>query len=158
MKRGIFLTLALIILAFCFTSCSTPVTLIERFSLQDTVQQEDTTKILTGSVSYGAGFYFPSSSDILDISLLKTDATTGTIQEISHQRIRNIQRFALQFTLRYDQSDIQEGDTCSLLVSLTVNGSVSAQGVTQLEYKEGSFSEASVTLSAVSVDPTTITE
>lgn len=128
------------------------VTLIDKFSLDVPVEQENTTKILTGSISYGAGFYFPSANDILDISLLKTDATTGTIQEISHQRIRNIQKFPLQFSLRYDKSDISEGDSCSLLVSFSVNGTVSAQGMVQLEYKDGNFRESSITLSTVSTE------
>lgn len=155
MRRGILFVLALLFLCvLCVTSCVTPVTLIEKFSLEAPEVQEDSTKILTGSVSYGAGFYFPSSSDILDISLLKTDATTGTIQEISHQRIRNIQKFPLQFTLRYDQTDISSGDSCSLLITLSVNGSVSAQGMIQLEYNNGNFSEASLILTAISVEPT----
>lgn len=153
MKRGSLFTLAFLLLSVSFlTSCMSTVTLIDRFSLETPVVQENTTKILTGSINYGAGFYFPSSNDILDISLLKTDGTTGTIQEISHQRIRNIQRFPLQFSVRYDKSDINEGDSCSLLVSLSVNGTVSAQGMVYLEYKNGSFSESSVTLSAVSTE------
>lgn len=152
MKRARLLVLALI---FCLliTSCTTPVTLIERFSLDVPTTQESTTKILTGSVSYGAGIYFPSANDILDISLLKTDSLTGTIQEISHQRIRNIQRFPLQFTLRYDQTDLSEGDSCSLLVTLTVDGTASAQGVVRLEVLEGNISPASVVLNSILVDP-----
>lgn len=121
------------------------------------VVQEESTKILTGTINYGAGFYFPSSNDILDISLLKTNSTTGTIQEISHQRIRNIQRFPLQFSVRYDKNDINDGDSCSLLVSFSVDGSISAQGMVQLEYKNGNFSEAFVTLSAVSADTNALT-
>ena len=145
--------LVALILIFCLlaslgTSCSTT-KLIERFSLDVPQQQTVTTKILTGSVSYGAGIYFPSSNDLLDISLLKTDATTGTIQEISHQRIRNIQKFPLQFSLRYEQSDINTGDPCSLLVTLTVDGTVKAQGMLQLQVQDGTLSEASVVL----VDP-----
>lgn len=155
MKRSFLFTLAILFLSvLCFTSCTSTVTLIEKFSLEVPEVQEDTTKIITGSIRYGAGFYFPSTNDILDISLLKTDGTTGTIQEISHQRIRNLQRFPLQFSLRYDKSDINEGDSCSLLVSLSVNGSTTAQGMVQLEYKNGSFSDASIILSSISVDPT----
>lgn len=148
MRKGLLaLTVILCLLA---TSCTSTSKLIERFSLEDTTEQVGTTKILTGSVSYGAGIYFPNANDLLDISLLKTDAITGTIQEISHQRIRNIQRFPLQFTLRYDQTDVSEGDTCSLFVTLSVDGTVSAQGVVQLVYENGNFSESSVILSALS--------
>jgi uncharacterized lipoprotein YbaY len=154
MKKLGLLLLALI-LCLIITSCSSTASLIERFSLDVPTTQESTTKILTGSVSYGAGIYFPSSNDLLDISLLKTDAITGTLQEISHQRIRNIQRFPLQFTLRYDESDLKYGDSCSLLVTLTVDGSVSAQGVARLEFKEGSFSESSVLLTSVLTEPKT---
>lgn len=150
MKRGFLFTLAIFFLnILCLTSCKSTGTLLDRFSLEVPVVQENTTKILTGSINYGAGFYFPNSNDILDISLLKTDSTTGTIQEISHQRIRNIQKFPLQFSVRYDKNDINEGDSCSLLVTFTVNGTVSAQGMVQLEYKNGNFSESSVTLLAI---------
>lgn len=150
MKRGSLLALVLFFLCvILIPSCTSTTSLIEKFSLQTPVVQEDTTKILTGSVSYAAGFYFPSSSDILDIALLKTDSTTGTIQEISHQRIRNIQKFPLQFSLRYEKSDINEGDTCSLLVTLTVDGVVKAQGMVQLEQEAGNFKESSVVLSAI---------
>lgn len=102
--------------------------------------------ILTGSVSYGAGFYFPSSSDILDVSLLKTNSTTGTVSEISHQRIRNIQRFPVQFTVRYDGDDVQEGDSCMVFVTLSTNGEVSAQGFGQLSSNPNGFNDVSVVL------------
>ncbi len=151
-KLGL-VALTLILFALvCLCSCSSTAQLLERFSLDVPEEQTVTTKILTGSVSYGAGIYFPNSNDLLDISLLKTDATTGTIQEISHQRIRNIQKFPLQFSLRYEKSDISEGDTCSLLVSLTVDGVVKAQGMVQLEAEDGNFSESSVILSAISTE------
>ncbi len=153
MKKVGHLALILIVLVNLLSSCASGGALIERFSLEQPTQTESTTKILTGSVSYGAGLYFPSANDILDIALLKTDGTTGTIQEISHQRIRNIQKFPLQFSLRYEKSDISDGDSCSLLVTLTVDGTVTAQGMTQLEIVDGTISESSLVLSAVSVEP-----
>ncbi len=154
-RKSLALILALILIASLATSCVSNGALIERFTLEAPTQTETTTKILTGTVSYGAGIYFPSSNDLLDISLLKTDATTGTIQEISHQRIRNIQKFPLQFSLRYEKTDLNEGDSCSLLVTLSVNGSVSAQAMVRLEITDGVIAEAALVLSSTAdlLDP-----
>ena len=102
--------------------------------------------ILTGSIGYGAGIYFPSSSDILDVSLLKTNSTTGTVSEISHQRIRNIQRFPVQFAVRYDGDDVLEGDSCMVFVTLSTSGEVSAQGFGQLSSNSNGFNDVSVVL------------
>lgn len=120
-----------------------------RFSLDASVQSSSSNMILTGSIGYGAGFYFPSSSDILDVSLLKTDATTGTVSEISHQRIRNIQRFPIQFTVRYNGEDVHEGDSCMVFVTLSTNGEVSAQGFGQLSSNPNGFNDVSVMLTGV---------
>lgn len=122
---------------------------VSRFSLESSTQSSRSNMILTGSVSYGAGFYFPSSSDILDVSLLKTDSTTGTVSEISHQRIRNIQRFPVQFTVRYDGDDVQEGDSCMVFVTLSTSGEVSAQGFGQLSSNPNGFDDVSVVLTGV---------
>lgn len=99
-----------------------------------------------GTVNYGAGFFFPSTSDILDISLMKTDAITGLMTEISHLRYRNIQKFPLPFSLIYDMADVSEGDSCSLIITLSVDGSVKAQGLTQLTFTANGFEDVSITL------------
>ncbi len=118
----------------------------EQFSLNQTQMSSSSIGLIMGTVRYGAGFFFPTSSDILDISLLKTDPTTGLVTEISHQRIRNILNFPIQFTVRYDESDISEGDTCTLIVSLLVDDVVKGQGITLLQRNESGFSDADLTL------------
>lgn len=124
-----------------------------RFSLgSKSLETSSQSRLITGSVSYGAGFYFPASTDILDISLLRTDGTTGVVSEISHQRIRNIQRFPLQFTVRYDEVDVHEGDSFMLMVSLSVDGRTVAQGFGNLYEDMGAasgFKDISIVLSAL---------
>lgn len=147
MKRRSFLVHFIVILfvcASCLVSCSST----SLFSLQDTQQSQLSVGIMTGTINYGSGFYFPSSSDILDISLLKTDGITGIITEVSHQRIRNIQRFPLQFTVRYDMSDISDSDSCRLLVSLTIDGQTKASSMTELISDNGMISDTELTIFA----------
>ena len=85
----------------------------------------------------------------LDISMLKTDASTGLVTEISHQRIRNLLNFPIQFTVRYDESDIGEGDSCTLIVNLLVDDAVKAQGITLITRNGDTFADASLTLLSV---------
>lgn len=150
--RNLAFILTVIFLSFfTLSSCASSSKFsLSNFSLEKSSQETHASAILTGSVSYGAGFYFPSSSDILDISLLKTDFVTGAISEISHQRIRNIQRFPLQFAIRYDSSELNEDDLCTLYVTLTSNDKSIAQGFVQLQIGNGSLSEVSVILSGIS--------
>jgi len=150
-KCSVVLVLIVSLVVLCtFVSCvSSSVLSLSQFSLDTTMQKEHSSEILTGSVSYGAGFYFPNSSDILDISLLKKDSTTGVLSEISHQRIRNIQRFPLQFTVRYDGGEISDGDSCTLYVTLTSNDAVSAQGFAQLQTGSSGFEPVSIVLQNV---------
>ena len=122
----------------------------QRFSLVQTKTTGSSTGLLKGSVNYGAsGFYFPTTSDILDISLLKTDATTGLVTEISHQRLRNFQKFPLQFTVRYDNADLNEGDTCTLIVTLLIDDQIRGQGLVLLKRNSSGFEEAELTLLSV---------
>ena len=136
----------LISLVSCSTTASSPA---GQFSLTQTQKSQSSIGLLRGNVNYGAGFYFPTSSDILDISMLKTDASTGLVTEISHQRIRNLLNFPIQFTVRYDESDIGEGDSCTLIVNLLVDDAVKAQGITLLTVNGDSFADASLTLLSV---------
>ena len=140
--------IALIILTILLTLCSCASTNAEpeRFSLSDTSRKKSEIGMLVGNVSYGAGFFFPSDSDILDISLLKTDSVTGLVSEISHQRIRNLLKFPVQFTLRYDKADLSEGESCTLIVSLLVNDTIKAQGISLLQRDDSGLGEASVVL------------
>ena len=149
MRRFVFLSALIIVLMLC--SCATvSESRSERFSLERTQKTESSTGLLMGSVSYGAsGFYFPTSSDILDISMLKTDASTGLVTEISHQRLRNFQKFPIQFTVRYDNSDLNEGDSCTLIVTLIIDDVVKGQGITLLQRTTAGFEEANLTLLSV---------
>lgn len=138
----------LIVLASCATTGveETP----QRFSLVQTKSTESSTGLLKGNVNYGAsGFYFPTTSDILDISLLKTDSTTGLVTEISHQRLRNFQKFPIQFTVRYDNADLNEGDTCTLIVTLLMDDQIRGQGLVLLKRNSTGFEEAELTLLSV---------
>lgn len=152
MRRRGFALLSIACLLFAVLlalgSCATS-SAVSRFSLDSSAQSTHSSRILTGSISYGAGFYFPSSTDILDISLLKTSGVTGTVLEISHQRIRNIQRFPVQFTVRYDGDDVQDGDSCMVFATLSSNGEVCAQGFGQLVFNSTGFNDVSITLTGV---------
>ena len=141
----------LIILAVLLTLCSCASTNAQpdRFSLSDTSRSKSEIGMLVGNVNYGVGFFFPSTSDILDIALLKTDSVTGLVSEISHQRIRNLLNFPVQFTLRFDKADLSEGESCTLIVSLLVNDSIKAQGISLLQRSDTELGEAAVTLVSV---------
>ena len=72
MRKLFFLLLCfglLISLVSCSTTASSPA---GQFSLTQTQKSQSSIGLLRGNVNYGAGFYFPTSSDILDISMLKT--------------------------------------------------------------------------------------
>ena len=149
MRRLFFALILILVLALC--SCATVANAqSERFSLEQSNRTESSTGLLMGTVRYGAsGFYFPTSNDILDISLLKTDATTGLVTEISHQRLRNFQKFPIQFTVRYDNADLAEGDSCSLVVTLIIDDVVKGQGIALLQRTSSGFAEANLTLLSV---------
>ena len=151
MKRTV-VALFTIIVILILSSCATTGTgdSGQRFSLVPTNSTESSTGLLKGNVNYGvSGFYFPSTNDILDISLLKTDPTTGLVTEISHQRLRNYQKFPIQFTVRYDKADLQDGDTCTLIVTLLVDDQIKGQGMTLLKRNSSGFEEAELTLLSV---------
>lgn len=118
----------------------------KRFSLGQVKEVAHENGHLMGTVNYGAGFFFPSSSDILDISLLRTDPNTGLMTEISHLRYRNIQKFPLPFSVVYDKADVSEGDYCTLIVSLSIEGSVHSQAVSQIQFINDAFGDVSLTL------------
>ncbi len=138
---------AAVLLALC--SCATVADnekTASQFSLAQTQSKASSVGLLMGTVNYGAGFFFPTSSDILDISLLKTDATTGLVTEISHPRIRNILNFPIQFTVRYDEADITDGSTCTLVVNLIVDDTVKGQGICLLQRSTTGFADAELTI------------
>lgn len=148
-RNAIVTTVLVTAVLFCMCSCATIAESSgesSQFSLTQTQSTESSVGLIMGTVYYGAGFFFPTSSDILDISLLATDATTGLVTEISHQRIRNILNFPIQFTVRYDESDISDGSTCTLVVNLFVEDSIKGQGICLLQKTSSGFSEAELTI------------
>lgn len=151
MKRPAFIPMILILMVLVSCATTEVGTTTERFSLERTTGTvASSTGLLMGTVRYGAsGYYFPASSDILDISLLKTDSITGLVTEISHQRLRNFQKFPIQFTVRYDNADIGDDDTCTLIVTLMIDGQVKGQGLTLLTRTSGGFSDADLTLLSI---------
>lgn len=139
-----------ILVTFCLVSCATSGNaIITQFPLTQTQKSVSTAGLLRGTVNFGSGYFFPTSSDIIDISLLKTDSMTGLITEISHSRIRRPPNFPIQFSMSYDQADIAEGDTCTLIVTLLVGDEITRQGMTLLTKTEEGFAEASLTLISV---------
>ena len=143
-------SLICILPVFCLVSCATSVSgIIGQFPLTQTQKSVSTTGLLRGTINYGSGYYFPTSNDIIDISLLKTDGTTGLITEISHSRIRRPPNVPIQFTMSYDKADIEEGDTCTLIVTLLVGDVISRQGMTLLTETAEGFTEAALTLISV---------
>jgi len=149
--RRLLVVLLSILALFLIGSCATTTT--DTGSTQFSLNRSDSTSsevgIMFGTVNYGAGFFFPSANDILDISVLKTDPITGLVTEISHQRIRNLLNFPVQFTVRYDKADLLETDTCSIIVSLIVDDNIKAQGITLLQRNDSGFVDASLTLITV---------
>ena len=139
-----------IMTALCLASCATSGGISAgQFSLTQTQKSVNTTGLLRGTINYGSGYYFPTSTDIIDISLLKTDGTTGLITEISHSRIRRPPNFPIQFSMSYDKSDIADGDTCTLIVTLLVGDEISRQGMILLTKTADGIGEALLTLSSV---------
>jgi len=131
-------------------SCATLVTTEgTRFSLVPTANTTVETGLIMGTVNYGAGFYFPTASDVLEISLIKTDPATGEIYELSNQRIRNILNFPIQFTVRYDKADLTEEYPCMLVVSLYVNEELKSKGYVTLNSTSEGFEDAVLTLSPI---------
>ena len=147
-RLAVFLITALTVL--CLISCATgPVKNSEQFSLTQTQKSVSTTGLLRGTVNYGAGYYFPTSNDIREISLLKTDSITGLVTEISHSRIRRPPNFPIQFSMNYDMADVADGDTCTLIVTLLIGDVISRQGMTLLTRTDDGFNEAQLTLVSI---------
>ena len=146
--RKITVLLIFVLSLICLVSCATgPVkNSSEQFPLTQTQKSQSTSGLLRGTVNFGAGYFFPTSNDIIDISMLKTDGTTGLITEISHSRIRRPPNFPIQFSMSYDTADIAAGDTCTLIVTLLVGDEITRQGMTLLTRTENGFAEASLTL------------
>ena len=144
-RTHVFLLCVLVVV--CLSSCMTigdsPA---RQFSLSQTQKSPSSSGVLRGTVNYGVGYYFPTSSDIVDIALLKTDSITGLVTEITHSRIRGPGNFPVQFSMFYDKADISDDGTYTLIVSFLVDNEVKRQTLMLLNRTDDGFAEASLTL------------
>ena len=89
------------------------------FSLDDSLIVHESA-LVTGNAYFGSGYYLPSSTSVMEISLTRS-FPAGKTDEISHSRIKNIQKFPVQFTLRYDSADLDPSCTYRIDVSFTTD-------------------------------------
>ena len=109
----VFLTILVVV------SCATAA--ISMFSLEKTSSSKEAViGIVKGTVDYGRGYYLPTENSTLDISLMMMNG--DNITELSHQRIRNVQRFPFQFSIRFDESELIDGAYYSVVLSFTNDG------------------------------------
>lgn len=120
MKRRWADPLIVFITILVVASCATAA--IGMFSLDNTSSssKEAVIGIVKGTVDYGRGYYLPTENSTLDISLMMVDGQN--MKELSHQRIRNVQRFPFQFSIRFDESELIDGAFYSVALSFTNDG------------------------------------
>lgn len=120
MKRRWADPLIVFITILVVASCATAA--IGMFSLDNTSSssKEAVIGIVKGTVDYGRGYYLPTENSTLDISLMMVDGEN--MKELSHQRIRNVQRFPFQFSIRFDESELVDGAFYSVALSFTNDG------------------------------------
>ncbi len=99
-SRGVLVALLLLCLAF-LTSCSSNADLD---ALAKAINSD--VGLITGTISYPGTYLITEGTVVIDISLSQYDTATGQTIEISHQRIRNPQRFPVNYTIRFDKADI----------------------------------------------------
>jgi uncharacterized lipoprotein YbaY len=120
MKRRWVDPLIVFVTLIAAVSCATAA--ISMFSLESLQKspKEAVIGIVKGTVDYGRGYYLPTENSTLDISLLMVEGDETT--ELSHQRIRNIQRFPFQFSIRFDESELKNGAYYTVILSFTNDG------------------------------------
>jgi len=120
MKRRWVDPLIVFVTLIAAVSCATAA--ISVFSLESLQKspKEAVIGIVKGTVDYGRGYYLPTENSTLDISLLMVEGDETT--ELSHQRIRNIQRFPFQFSIRFDESELKNGAYYTVILSFTNDG------------------------------------
>lgn len=107
-----------IVLFLLVISCAATATY---FSLDDS-QIVHSSAFVTGNAMYGSGYFIPSSSSLLEVSLLRI-FPAGNVTEISKSKIKNIQKFPVQFTLRYDTAELDENSSYRIDAVFTNSGS-----------------------------------
>ena len=117
MKRRLADPLIVFLTLFAAVSCATAA--ISMFSLENTQKSSSQAVIgiVKGTVDYGRGYYLPSDNSTLDISLMMVEGDATT--ELSHQRIRNVQRFPFQFSIRFDESELKSGAYYMVILTFT---------------------------------------
>ena len=120
MKRRWVDPLIVFVTLIAAVSCATAA--ISVFSLESLQKspKEAVIGIVKGTVDYGRGYYLPTENSTLDISLLMVEGDETT--ELSHQRIRNIQRFPFQFSIRFDESELKNGAYYVVILTFTNDG------------------------------------
>jgi len=119
MKRRWADPLIVFITLIAAVSCATAA--ISMFSLEGGQKStEAVIGIVKGTVDYGRGYYLPTENSTLDISLMMIDGDENT--ELSHQRIRNIQRFPFQFSIRFDESELKNEAYYVVILTFTNDG------------------------------------
>ena len=120
MKRRWVDPLIVFVTLIAAVSCATAA--ISVFSLESLQKspKEAVIGIVKGTVDYGRGYYLPTENSTLDISLLMVEGDETT--ELSHQRIRNIQRFPFQFSIRFDESELKNGAYYTVILSFSNDG------------------------------------
>ena len=119
MKRRWADPLIVFITLIAAVSCATAA--ISMFSLEGGQKSNEAViGIVKGTVDYGRGYYLPTENSTLDISLMMIDGDENT--ELSHQRIRNIQRFPFQFSIRFDESELKNGAYYVVILTFTNDG------------------------------------
>lgn len=110
------------------------------YGLTYTVSQMAKPSIITGSVDYTDGFYIPSGQDMADITLTGISLRTYEESILSNQRIRNVQRFPLQFTLRFDENELSPGFQYIVRVVFTDAKGIVHSGETTVDLLSGTRS------------------
>ncbi len=78
--------------------------------------------MIKGTVNYAAGFYLPTEQSTMDISLIMVNSAGMDETELSHQRIRNVQRFPFQFSIYFDENELADNMQYKILIRFTNDG------------------------------------
>ena len=115
------LTVLFVLIALLIQSCDS--TVAPGYPVfEQTKTSESVIGMIKGSVNYGAGFYLPSEQSTMDISLVMLNNMGQEVLELSHQRIRNIQRFPFQFSIHFDENELQENMQYKIVIRFTNDG------------------------------------
>ena len=78
--------------------------------------------MIKGAINYGAGIYLPSEQSTMDISLVMINSRGDEVLELSHQRIRNVQRFPFQYSIHFDENELMDNMQYKIVVRFTNDG------------------------------------